>query len=267
MNSTMLAIVFPNIEPVALKIGNIEIFWYGIFYLIAIFSCLYIAIKLDKTNSILKKDSIDNFLTYIVLGIIIGGRVGYITIYHPDWIIHSFDRIFKIWKGGMSFHGGVMGVTVANFLFCKKNNIKFFKLMDMIACVAPIGIFFGRMGNFVNAELYGRPTSMVWGMIFPYTDLLPRHPSQLYEAFTEGILLFLIMLYLFYRTNSRTHYGRLSGLFLIFYSVFRVINEFFREPDHHIGFILFNNITIGQLVSFPFILLGIYLVVRRDKIS
>lgn len=264
----MLAIVFPSIDPVLMKIGNIEIFWYGICYLLGILISLLVAKKLDQAKNLklLDNKSYDTFLTYIIFGIIVGGRLGYVIFYHISWLLEEPLRVFKTWEGGMSFHGGVIGLVLANYLFCKKNSISFFNMMDIVACVAPIGIFFGRIGNFINAELYGKITNVPWGFIFPNTDLLPRHPSQLYEGFTEGLLVFFIMLYLVLRTDMIDKKGKLSGIFLVSYSFFRLINEFFRQPDWHIGYVLFDFVTMGQLLSLPFFFLGVFLLFRRKMV-
>ena len=182
----------------------------------------------------------------------------------PDYIIDQPIEILKIWHGGMSFHGGLIGVSIAVWIFCCQYKKKLLEVTDLIACVTPIGLFFGRIANFINAELYGKKTELAWGIIFPNTDLQPRHPSQLYEALTEGILLFLIMLVIVRVTKIRKRVGRLSGIFLIFYSIFRILVEIVREPDLHIGYIA-DLFTLGQLLCIPMLALGIFLCFKKRR--
>ena len=208
----------------------------------------------------------ENLLSYIIIGIVSGGRLGYILFYTPDVIIDDFWEIFKIWHGGMSFHGGLIGVIVSIWIFCLRTGKVFLSITDLIACVAPIGLFFGRIANFINAELYGKKTDVSWGVIFPYSDYSPKHPSQLYEAIFEGIVLFLIMLLALnfrqHLTNKKNINGLLSGIFLIFYSIFRIVIEIFREPDFHIGYI-FNIFSLGQILCIPMMILGIFLLCKK----
>ncbi len=271
----MFAILFPNINPIAIELGYISIRWYGISYVIGVLLGVYILKKIEKKYTVanLISSAYENLLTYIIIGITIGGRLGYILFYCPNVILDDFWEIFKIWHGGMSFHGGLLGVMASIWLFSLKNG-KFISTMDLIACVVPIGLFFGRIANFINAELYGKKTNVSWGVIFPNTDYQPRHPSQLYEAAFEGIMLFCIMLIaLRIRQNflnnktldskkSKNMEGFLSGVFLTFYSLFRIIIEIFREPDQHIGYI-FNLLSLGQILSIPMLVMGIYLIFKR----
>ena len=271
----MFAMLFPNINPIAIELGYVSIRWYGISYVIGVFLGIYILKKIEKKYTIanLSTSAYENLLTYIIIGIIIGGRLGYVLFYCPNVILDDFWEIFKIWHGGMSFHGGLLGVTAAIWLFSLKNG-KFMSTMDLIACVVPVGLFFGRIANFINAELYGKKTNVSWGVIFPNTDYQPRHPSQLYEAAFEGIMLFCIMLIaLRIRQNflnnktldskqNKNIEGFLSGVFLTFYSLFRIIIEIFREPDQHIGYI-FNYLSLGQILSIPMLVIGIYLIFKR----
>ncbi|RST70033.1 prolipoprotein diacylglyceryl transferase [Candidatus Aquarickettsia rohweri] len=267
--------LFPNINPIAIELGYISIRWYGISYVIGVLLGVYILKKIEKKYTVanLISSAYENLLTYIIIGITIGGRLGYILFYCPNVILDDFWEIFKIWHGGMSFHGGLLGVMASIWLFSLKNG-KFISTMDLIACVVPIGLFFGRIANFINAELYGKKTNVSWGVIFPNTDYQPRHPSQLYEAAFEGIMLFCIMLIaLRIRQNflnnktldskkSKNMEGFLSGVFLTFYSLFRIIIEIFREPDQHIGYI-FNLLSLGQILSIPMLVMGIYLIFKR----
>ncbi len=266
----MFAILFPNIDPIAINLGIISIRWYGISYVIGIFLGAYILQKIEKKFKLANLDSkdLENLLSYIIIGIVLGGRLGYILFYTPATIVHDFWEIFKIWNGGMSFHGGLIGVIMSIWIFCLRTSKVFLSITDLIACVAPIGLFFGRIANFINAELYGKKTNVSWGIIFPYSDHSPRHPSQLYEAMFEGIVLFLIMLFALnfrqYLTNKKNTTGLLSGVFLIFYSIFRIVIEIFREPDFYIGYI-FNIFSLGQILCIPMMILGIFLICKKGQ--
>ena len=249
-----------NFDPVAISIFSLEIRWYSLSYIFGILIGWILSKKIFISDEIIK-EKFDDFITYIILGIILGGRLGYIFFYNLDYYINNFFDIFKIWQGGMSFHGGVLGIIFASILFAKKNNQNFFKYLDVVAIVAPIGIFFGRIANFINSELYGIETSLPWGVKFVQIDNISRHPSQLYEAFFEGIILFIILLY-FRKRGLMKRPGLISGFFLIFYSVFRIVIEFFRSPDEQLGY-LFLNITMGQIISLIFLLIGIYLIIIK----
>ena len=249
-----------NFDPVAISIFSLEIRWYSLSYIFGILIGWILSKKIFISDEIIK-EKFDDFITYIILGIILGGRLGYIFFYNLDYYINNFFDIFKIWQGGMSFHGGVLGIIFASILFAKKNNQNFFKYLDVVAIVAPIGIFFGRIANFINSELYGIETSLPWGVKFVQIDNISRHPSQLYEAFFEGIILFIILLY-FRKRGLMKRPGLISGFFLIFYSIFRIVIEFFRSPDEQLGY-LFLNITMGQIISLIFLLIGIYLIIIK----
>jgi phosphatidylglycerol:prolipoprotein diacylglycerol transferase len=207
------------------------------------------------------KEKFDDFLTFVILGIIIGGRLGYVILYNPNYYLDNLIDIFKIWEGGMSFHGGLIGVVLASIYFAKKNNQNFFIYLDVISIVAPIGIFFGRIANFINSELYGTETNLPWAVQFIKIDNLYRHPTQLYEAIFEGLILFLILIYLRNKGLMKIT-GLMSGIFLICYSIFRFMIEFLRVPDEQIGYLLFN-LTMGQIISCIFFLIGIYLTIVR----
>ena len=246
---------FPNIDPVALSIGPITIYWYALAYIAGIFGCIIYAQKVSPKYSLgFSKEHFDNLFTYIILGIIIGGRTGYVILYDPLKYIDSPLEIVQTYKGGMSFHGGVVGFLIAFYVFAKRNNVEYLKLLDLAAIVAPFAIMLGRIANFINAELYGRITSMPWGVVFPRSDSEPRHPSQLYEAILEGAILLLIMRFASKKLNNR---GFCLGVSLIFYSIFRIFCEFFREPDFHIGFIA-GSFTMGQLLSVPLLIVGLF---------
>ena len=251
-----------NFDPVALEISSLEIRWYSLAYITGIIIgwllCKKIFIK--KTNI---SEQFDDFITYLIIGIIIGGRVGYIIFYNFNYYINNFFDIFKIWEGGMSFHGGLLGVIVASILFANKNKHDSFLYMDLVSMVAPIGIFFGRLANFINSELYGTPTEVSWGVIFVQIDNLTRHPSQLYEAILEGLVLFFILLY-FRNKNYLEKPGLISSIFLFFYSIFRFFIEFFRVPDDQLGYLIFN-LTMGQIISLIFILFGIILFYFKNE--
>jgi len=203
----------------------------------------------------------DDYITYLIISIIVGGRLGYVFFYNADYYYNNIFDIFKIWQGGMSFHGGVIGIIIASVWFAKKNSQNPLSYLDIVSLVAPIGIFFGRIANFINSELYGLETNLPWGVKFIQVDDLYRHPSQLYEAFFEGLILFFILLY-FRNKGFLKSPGLISGLFLIFYSIFRFLIEFFRVPDEQLGYLLFN-LTMGQLISFLFLLIGSYLTIRK----
>tara|TARA_B100001059_G_scaffold23026_1_gene18429 strand:- start:155 stop:928 length:774 start_codon:yes stop_codon:yes gene_type:complete len=242
-----------NFDPVAFQIISFEIRWYSLAYIFGIIIgwllCKKILIKNTNIN-----EKFDDYITYLIIGIILGGRLGYIFFYNFNFYLNNFFDIFKIWQGGMSFHGGLLGIIIASILFAKKNNQNPFLYMDLVSLVAPIGIFFGRLANFINSELYGKVGNVPWSVIFVKVDNLARHPSQLYEAFLEGVILFLLLMY-FRRKNYLLRPGTISGLFLIFYSVFRFFIEFYRVPDEHIGYLAFN-LSTGQIVSVVFLIIG-----------
>jgi phosphatidylglycerol:prolipoprotein diacylglycerol transferase len=242
-----------NFDPVAFQIMSFEIRWYSLAYILGIIIgwilCKKIFIKDLDINQ-----RFDDFISYLIIGIIIGGRLGYVLFYNFNYYINNIVDIFKIWQGGMSFHGGLLGIIVASILFAKKNNQDTFIYTDLVSLVAPVGIFFGRFANFINSELYGKVTEVPWAVTFVQVDNLSRHPSQLYEAIFEGIILFILLLY-FRNKNFLEKPGLISGLFLIFYSVFRFCIEFFRVPDEQIGYLIFN-LSIGQIISLVFIMIG-----------
>ena len=253
-----------NFDPVAIQIFSLEIRWYSLSYIFGILFGWIIATKFLISEPKTKKD-FDDLITYIILGIIIGGRFGYVFFYNFSFYSENLIDIFKIWQGGMSFHGGLIGVVVATVLFAKKNSQNAYYYLDIISIVAPIGIFFGRISNFINSELYGVETNLPWGVKFIQIDDLFRHPSQLYEAFFEGIILFLILMYFRNKRLTKTP-GFISGLFLIFYSIFRFIIEFVRVPDEQLGYLIFN-LTMGQIISFVFLTIGIYLLFSKYEIK
>ena len=245
-----------NFDPVAIQIFSIEIRWYSLAYIAGILIGWVLSKRIFISNFQLK-EKFDDFITYLILGIIIGGRLGYVFFYNLNYYFDNFFEIFMIWRGGMSFHGGLIGIIVASYWFAKKNNQNPYEYLDVVSLVAPIGIFFGRIANFINSELYGLETSVPWAVKFMQIDNLYRHPSQLYEATFEGIILFLILIYFWSKNYLKTP-GKLSALFLIFYSIFRFIIEYFRSPDEQLGYLILN-LTMGQLLSFLFFMTGFFL--------
>ena len=253
---------FPQIDPILFELGPLAIRWYALAYVAGIFLGWWLLKRLSDQNSppLLNQKALDDVIIYAIFGIILGGRFGYVMFYNlPYYMQHPLEAL-KIWQGGMSFHGGLLGVTLAMLLFAYRFKIHALKLADLLAVVAPIGLFFGRIANFINGELWGRATDVPWAMIFPTGGNIPRHPSQLYEAALEGGLLFIILLSLASFTNIREKTGMLMGLFLMGYAVTRGFVEQYREPDQQIGF-LWDAMTMGQLLSMPMLIIGALLVV------
>ncbi|MEN2985855.1 MAG: prolipoprotein diacylglyceryl transferase [Thermodesulfovibrionaceae bacterium] len=255
-------IPYPNINPEIVKIGPLSIRWYGLMYLFG-FLCSYLIVKREIKRRGLKieRDFLENLYFYLILGLLIGARLGYVIFYNLTYYLQHPFEIFAIWHGGMSFHGGLIGVTLAAWLFTRIKKFNFFILTDMLVVSAPIGIGLGRIGNFINGELYGRVTDVPWAMIFPEGGPFPRHPTQLYEAALEGVLLFAILWFL---KDKFSRSGIVSSLFLIFYGAFRFFVEFFREPDPQIGYI-FGIFTMGQILCSIMIMGGLVLLIYRSK--
>ena len=249
-----------NFDPVAIQFFSLEIRWYSLSYIFGILFGWILSRKIFISDQKIK-ENFDDYITYLILGLIVGGRLGYVLFYNLNYFSNNLIEIFKIWQGGMSFHGGLLGIIIASVWFAKKNNQNPFNYLDIVSIVSPIGIFFGRIANFINSELYGSETNLAWGVKFIKVDNLYRHPSQLYEALFEGLILFIILI--FFRNKGYMKIpGLISGLFLIFYSIFRFIIEFFRVPDEQLGY-LFLNLTMGQIISFVFLLIGIYLIIKK----
>ena len=248
-------LTYPYIDPIALSIGPLKIHWYGIAYLCGLLIAGVIARRqCRRPNSLLPMNAAEDLIFYSALGMIIGGRVGYVLFYGFDHFLQDPLWLIKIWTGGMSFHGGLIGVIIALSLFAKRRNVSFIALGDFIAPTIPLGLLFGRLANFVGQELWGRPTDHAWAMIFPRDPLqLPRHPSQLYEAFFEGFVLFIILFWLSQKPRAK---GLLSGVFLCGYALFRFAIEWLREPDAPI---LFHWMTRGQLLCLPMFVGGLML--------
>jgi len=257
-----------HIDPVAFSIGPLEVRWYGLAYLTGMLLGLFYAKWIVKEFVFDKKsyvtiEQVDEIFIWIVLGIIFGARIGYVFFYQPDLILNNPLGLFAVWEGGMSFHGGASGVIIALIFFSISKKISLLQIGDIVCAVVPIGLFFGRMANYINSELWGKITSVPWGVVFPNAGPHPRHPSQLYEAFFEGIII-LITLHIMIRVGSLKRPGLISGSFLALYSIFRIIIENFREPDAHIGYII-NNISMGIILSVPFLIAGLILIIYSLK--
>ena len=249
-----------SFDPVLVNFGLIEIRWYSLAYIFGILIGWWYGKKIIIKRFIVEKHTFnlkefDNLVTYIVFSIILGGRIGYVIFYNLEYFLSNPLEILKIWEGGMSFHGALIGIIIGTYLFSIKKNIKTLFFLDIIACVAPIGIMFGRIANFINGELVGKVTNLSWSVVFPQIDMLPRHPSQLYEALLEGLVLFFVVNFFIYKKNYIT--GTCSFIFLIFYGIFRVFSEIFREPDPQIGY-LFDFLSMGALLSLFMILVGLF---------
>ena len=258
---------YPSIDPVALAIGPLKIHWYGLTYLagFAAFWALGSWRAKKRADYDIAPEEVSDMLFYVALGVILGGRIGYLLFYGLGDVIADPLSALRVWEGGMSFHGGMIGVFIAMGLFARKIGTTFFHIADFGAPMVPIGLMTGRVGNFINGELWGRPTGTDWGMVFPHVDMLARHPSQLYEAAAEGLLLFLC---LWIYSSKPRRLGAVSGWFLIGYGVFRFAIEFFREPDAHLGFVALDWATMGQILSAPMVLAGIVILLwsRRNPV-
>ena len=251
-----------NFDPVAFQIFSFEIRWYSLSYIFGIIiGWMYCKKVLIHDQKIFKL--FDDLILYLILGILIGGRLGYVFFYNPLYYSNNLVEIFKLWEGGMSFHGGLIGVIIATSIFSSKNKINSFLFLDLIAMTAPIGIFLGRISNFINSELYGRKTDFLFGMKFEKVDNIVRHPSQLYEAFFEGVILFVLLNFVFKKYLYKKT-GVLSSLFLIFYSLFRFMVEYTREPDEHLG-IIYLNLTLGQVISVITLIIGIGIFLKVNE--
>jgi phosphatidylglycerol:prolipoprotein diacylglycerol transferase len=269
----LLALPFPAIDPVALAIGPITIKWYALAYIAGLIGGWYYARRLvmaDRLWGVVKRPQvvdIDDLVVWVALGVVLGGRIGYVLFYNLPMYLADPIEILAIRNGGMSFHGGFLGAILAFLLFARAKKLNGYTLLDIGAVVVPIGLFFGRIANFINGELWGRPTDVPWAMVFPSGGPVPRHPSQLYEAVCEGLLLFLLLLLAEHR-GARRRPGIVTGLFLVGYAVARMSGELFRQPDAQLGFLVLGT-TMGQLLSIPVLIAGILLIwwARRQPAS
>lgn len=251
-------IMFPNIDPVAISIGPLKVHWYGIMYLVAFTAGWYLGrVRAKKPQSGWHPDEVGDILFYIALGVILGGRIGYVIFYNFSKFLENPVMLLEIWKGGMSFHGGLIGVIIAMWLFGRKTNRSFFTVSDFIAPLIPLGYGAGRIGNFIGGELWGKVTDVPWGMVFPRAGIEPRHPSQLYQAFLGGLVIFTI-LWLYSKKPKPTM--AVSGMFLLCFGIYRFTIEFFRQPDAHLGYLAFGWLTMGQVLSAPMVALGLFLI-------
>jgi len=260
-----------NFDPILVDFGLIQVRWYSLAYIFGIIAGWIYAIQIIKFTAsnkynfqAIKKLQFDDLIIYLVIGIILGGRLGYVVFYNLEYYSQNFSDIFKIWQGGMSFHGGLLGVIIAIIIFSKKTKNNFFEFSDIIACVAPIGIFLGRLANFINGELYGKISNVPWAVIFPNGGYVSRHPSQIYEAILEGVILFILINYFALKKQLIFKTGYISGLFLILYACLRIISESFREPDMQLGY-FFNYFSMGSMLSFITFLGGCFIIVLIKK--
>ncbi|GAB3118654.1 prolipoprotein diacylglyceryl transferase [Novispirillum itersonii] len=257
---------FPAFDPIALQIGPLALRWYALAYIAGLVGGWQLMKRLARTLTAdgrvrVTGEQVDDLLTWVTLGVILGGRLGYVLFYKPSFYFANPSEILQVWQGGMAFHGGLLGVILAMVLFARRHKLPFLAIGDMVATVVPLGLLFGRLANFINGELWGRPSDVAWAMVFPHGGPLPRHPSQLYEAALEGLVLLVLMLVLFYtRPVLRNRHGALGGIFLIGYGAARFTVEFFREPDSFLG-LLWAGASMGQLLSLPMIAVGVALLV------
>jgi len=262
----LLLLPYPDIKPEIFSIGPFAVRWYALAYIAGLVIGWQIMRRVcTQPPKVLSPEKIDDFLLWAALGVILGGRIGYVLFYKPSFFLENPGQIVMLWEGGMSFHGGLLGVITAILAFAFKNHISPFLLSDLVALVTPIGLFFGRIANFINGELWGRPTDVPWAMIFPRGGPLPRHPSQLYQATFEGILLFSLVLVVWRFTDGRRRPGLITGTFCMGYAVARIVGEIFREPDSFLGFLVGDWLTMGMLLSLPVLAFGAWLVIRAYR--
>ena len=255
-------IPFPSIDPVLISFGPVAIRWYSLAYIAGLLLGWRLLRRLVlSTPDVAGPGDADDYLVWATLGVILGGRLGYVLFYNTGVYLADPLSIFAVWRGGMSFHGGLLGVILATLLFCRRRGIDLWPFADRVACMSPIGLFFGRLANFINGELFGRVTDVPWGVVFPRGGPEPRHPSQIYEALGEGALLFAVLMWLVQSEPIRRRSGFLTGVFLAGYGIVRIVAELFRQPDAHLGFLSFGS-TMGQWLSAPFILAGVFLIAR-----
>jgi phosphatidylglycerol:prolipoprotein diacylglycerol transferase len=264
---SFLALTYPQIDPVLIELGPLAIRWYSLAYLAGILIAVWMLRRMNRGDApLMSAKQCEDLIVWAIGGILLGGRLGYVLFYKPEYYLLHPGEILAVWEGGMSFHGGLCGVILAFFLYARRQKLPYLRLMDQVACTAPVGLFFGRLANFVNGELYGRFSDVPWAMVFPHGGPFPRHPSQLYEALLEGLVLFVLLNLLRSQTRICRFSGALSGLFLAGYGCARAFVELFREPDAHLGFII-PGITMGQILCLPMIALGVILLWNAKRKS
>ena len=269
MMPTVFAIPFPAVDPVAISLGPLQIRWYALAYIVGLILAVMWAKHLLKREALwrpgrpfMSPPQLDDFMMWAMLGVVIGGRTGYVLFYNPGYYLSHPGDILAVWKGGMSFHGGFAGLIAAAWLFCRRHGLSLLRLLDLSAASVPLALFLGRLANFINGELWGRPTDVPWAMIFPRAGPEPRHPSQLYEAGLEGIVLFLVLWWLIVRYRALARPGVVAGVFTSGYALSRIFVEFFREPDRQIGYLAGGWLTMGMVLSLPLLAVGGWLIIR-----
>lgn len=260
-----MTIAFPMIDPVLVEVGPVVIRWYALAYITGlVLGWRYMIWLASQKNSFVKSEHADDFLTWATFAVILGGRLGYVLFYKPEFYLANPGEIIKTWQGGMSFHGGLLGVMIAAVWYTRIHKIRFMAFLDLACAVAPLGLFFGRIANFINSELWGRTTDVAWGVVFPNGGPYPRHPSQIYEALLEGLLMLVIMHLVWRRESLRSKPGVLAGVFLMGYGLSRMVVEMFRQPDAHLGYLI-GGTTMGQWLSLPMVIVGVGLIVWAHK--
>ncbi len=265
----LLAIPYPRIDPVAFAIGPFSVRWYALAYVTGLVFAWWhvrqVVAGRPAGKRIVEPKDVDDLLFWATFGVVLGGRIGYVLFYKPGYYIHHLDEVFSLWKGGMSFHGGLIGVILAMTWIARSRKRNLLSVYDLGALATPIGLFLGRMANFVNGELWGRPSDVPWAMVFPADPLqVTRHPSQLYQGLLEGLCLFALLWYMRKRHDSLSRPGEIGGFFCLGYGVARIIGEFFREPDAHLGYLL-GPITMGMVLSLPLVIIGAFFIWRARK--
>lgn len=270
--NSMAILPFPNIDPVLFSIGPVSVHWYGLAYVAGILLGWLYAKRIAANHSLWRNNTspitqlnLDDFLLWVALGIVLGGRVGYVLFYDFPNVVENPLRIFQIWNGGMSFHGGLLGTILAMVIFARKHSIPLWSLFDIVAAVVPIGLFCGRIANFINGELWGRVSDVPWAFVFPTGGPFARHPSQLYEAILEGVVLFTLLAIMIFKAHSLKMPGLVSGVFVSLYALSRIFVEFFREPDAQIGYLAGGWLTMGMVLSIPMLAIGLWGIWRARR--